>query len=260
MTDQKSTGQKIVYVARYTLHISHFLVNNHSLHYSKHYLLITVNLIYSNIHIIPTVIFNTIISILQYCNYIVTILITITYSYIYRYILSIKRNNSQYRYKYTDSIIRIILNNTEINIYTVYTYHIYTIINTILAYSNFLLAYHSYLPLKQWIIKLYEKCITEYFSFPYDLTSEHKNGATGLLRPLSGIIVVQLLYTIIYIIFIPSFCIKLAALFCAIFSIDISGVLRIIKAYRAKHKQTKKQGGNKQWNMEFIGIEVNVGV
>ena len=35
------------------------------------------------------------------------------------------------------------------NIYTVYTYHIYTIINTILAYSNFSSAYHSYLLSKQ---------------------------------------------------------------------------------------------------------------
>ena len=135
-------------------------------------------------------IFNTIISILQYCyhivntcNYIVTILI----STIYQYNLSIKIYNNQYRYKYTDSIIRIILNNTEMYIYTAYTYHNYAKINTILVYSNFLLVYHSYLPLKQWIIKLYEKCITEYFSFPYDFTSEHKNGATGLLRPHSGI-------------------------------------------------------------------------
>ena len=132
-------------------------------------------------------IFNTIISILQYCYHIVTILISITYSYIYRYNLSIKRYNSQYRYNYTDSIIRMIPNNTEINIYTVYSLHIYTIINIILAYSNFLLAYHSYLPLKQWILKLYKKCITEYFSLPYDLTSEHENGDTGLVRPHSGI-------------------------------------------------------------------------
>ena len=79
---------------------------------------------------------------------------------------------------------------------TVYTYHNYTIINTILVYSNFLLAYHSYLPLKQRIIKLYKICITanayalalrEYFSLPYDFTSEHENGVTGLVRPLSGI-------------------------------------------------------------------------
>ena len=34
----KIDGSKIVYVARYALHISHFLVNNHSLHYSKHHL------------------------------------------------------------------------------------------------------------------------------------------------------------------------------------------------------------------------------
>ena len=72
----------------------------------------TVNPIYSTIHIIPTqdtVIFNTIISILQYCysyvihcNYIVTIIISITYSYIYRYNISIKIYNNQYRYKHTD--------------------------------------------------------------------------------------------------------------------------------------------------------------
>ena len=129
-------------------------------------------------------------------KHIVTILISITYSYIYQYNLSIKIYNSQYRYKHTDSIIGMILNNTEMYIYTVYTYHNYTIINTILVYSNFSLVYHSYLLSKQWILKLYEKCITEYFSLPYDFTSWHENGATGLVRPLSGIIVVQLLYTI----------------------------------------------------------------
>ena len=37
-------------------------------------------------------------------------------------------------------------------------------------------------------MKLYEKRITEYFSLPYDFTSEHENGATGLLRPHSGIV------------------------------------------------------------------------
>ena len=137
------------------------------------------------------------------------------------------------------------------NDYTVYTYHNYAIINTILLYSNFLLAYYSYLPIKQWIIKLYKIWITEYFSLPYDFTSWPKNGATGLLEPLSGIIVVQLLYTIIYIISISSICIKSAALFCAIFYIDISGVLRIMKAYRAKHKQTKHiLGGNKKMKKE----------
>ena len=73
-------GSKIGYVARHVLHISHFLINNHLLHYSKHYLHMIVNLIYSTIHIIPnilshnTVIFNTIISILQYCYHIVTLL------------------------------------------------------------------------------------------------------------------------------------------------------------------------------------------
>ena len=68
-------------------------------------------------------IFNTIISILQYCYHIVTIIISITYSYIYRYNLSIKIYNNQYRYKHTDSIIRMILNNTEMNNHTVYSLH-----------------------------------------------------------------------------------------------------------------------------------------
>lgn len=148
-------------------------------------------------------IFNTIISIFKYCYYyethcnsFVTIIISITYSYIYRYNLSIKTYNSYYRYKHTDIIIGMIINNTEVNNNTIYTYHNYTIINIILVYSNFLSAYHSYLPLKQWIIKLYEIWITEYFSLQYDFTSEHKNGSTGLVRPLSGIVVVQLFYTI----------------------------------------------------------------
>ena len=92
-----------------------------------------VNTIYSTIHIIPTTIphkilsysiqlyryYNTVI----HCNYIVTILITTLYSYIYRYNLSIKRYNNQYRYKHIYSIIRIILNNIEMNIYTVYSLH-----------------------------------------------------------------------------------------------------------------------------------------
>ena len=68
-----------------------------------------------------------------HCNYIVTIIITITYSYIYQYNLSIKRYNNQYRYKHTDSIIGMILNNTDMNNYTIYSLHNYTIINTILA-------------------------------------------------------------------------------------------------------------------------------
>ena len=109
----------------------------------------------------------------------------------------------------------MILNNTEMYIYIVYSLHNYTIINTILVYSNFFGAYHSYLPLKQRIIKLYEKCIKEYFSLPYDLTSWRENGDTGLVEPLSGIIVVQLLYTIIYIIFVSSICIKTLTLICA---------------------------------------------
>ena len=141
-------------------------------------------------------IFNTIISILQYCYQIVTILITTTYRYIYQYNISIKRDNSQYRYDYIYSIIGMILNNTEMYIYTVYSLHNYTINHTILAYSNFLNVYHSYLPLKQWILKLYKKCITEYFSLPYDFTSEHKNRLKRLWAPLSSIAVVQLLYTI----------------------------------------------------------------
>ena len=88
-------------------------------------------------------ILNTIISIFKYCyhyetycNTFVTIIITTLYSYIYRY-------------NYTDSIIRIIPKNTEMNNHTVYSLHNYTIINTILAYSNFLSVYHSYLLLKQ---------------------------------------------------------------------------------------------------------------
>ena len=92
---------------------------------------------------------NTIISILQYCYHIVTILITTTYRYIYRYILSIQRDNSQYRYSYIYLIIGIIPKNTEMNIYSVYSLHIYTINHTILVYFNFLSAYHSSLPLKQ---------------------------------------------------------------------------------------------------------------
>ena len=80
-----------------------------------------------------------------YCNYIVTILISIIYHYLYRYILSIKIYNNQFRYKHTDSIIGMIINNTEINNHTVYSYHIYTTINTILVYSNFFSVYHSYL-------------------------------------------------------------------------------------------------------------------
>ena len=90
----------------------------------------------------------------------------------------------------------MILNNTEMYIYTVYSYHNYAIINIILVYSNFFSVYHSSLLLKQWITKLHEKRITanayalalrEYFSLPYDFTSWPKNGDAGLLRPLSGI-------------------------------------------------------------------------
>ena len=84
-------------------------------------------------------------------------------------------------------MIRMILNNTEMNIHTAYTYHNYAIINTILLYSNFLLAYYSYLHIKQWIIKLHKTCITEYFSLPYDFTSWHENRLKRLWEPLSGI-------------------------------------------------------------------------
>ena len=100
-------------------------------------------------------IFNTIISIFKYCYHyetycrsFVTIIITTLYRYIYRYNLSIKIYNNQYRYKHTDSIIRMIINNTDMNNHTVYSLHNYTIINIILSYSNFFSAYHSYLPLK----------------------------------------------------------------------------------------------------------------
>ena len=131
----------------------HFLVN-HIYHYSKSHLLSFTQL--SILYQLFYRIFTIIISILQYCysyvihcNYIVTILISTIYSYIYRYNLSIKIYNSQYRYNYIYSIIGMILNNTEMYIYTVYTYHNYAIINTILVYSNFFSVYHSYLLLKQ---------------------------------------------------------------------------------------------------------------
>ena len=99
--------------------------------FGKPYLLIPVNTIYTY-HLLPFTqlsilyqlsyhIFTTIISILQYCYHIVTIIISTLYSYIYRYNLSIKTYNSQYRYKHTESMIRIITKNTEMNDYTVYT-------------------------------------------------------------------------------------------------------------------------------------------
>ena len=99
---------------------------------------------------------NTTISIFKYCYHIVTILTSTLYSYIYQYNISIKIYNNQYRYNYTDSITGMIINNIGMNNHTVYSYHNYTIINTIIIYSNFLSAYHSYLPLKQRIIKLYK--------------------------------------------------------------------------------------------------------
>ena len=79
----KIDGPKNGYVVCYALHVLHFLINNHSLHYSKHHLPIIVNLIYYhylhysyyiNYSIIHKIIFTTIISILQYCYSIVTIL------------------------------------------------------------------------------------------------------------------------------------------------------------------------------------------
>ena len=98
--------------------------------FGKHHLLLPVNTTYQTIHIIPTVItyhihynYIDITILLSYCNYIVTIIITTLYSYIYRYNLSIKRYNNQYRYKHTDSIIGMILNNTDMNIYTIYSLH-----------------------------------------------------------------------------------------------------------------------------------------
>ena len=104
-----------------------FFGKQHLPHHSKHHFPLL-----SKSHLLPFTqlsilyqlfyhIFNPIISILQYCYHIVTILISITYSYIYRYNLSIKIYNNQYRYKHTDIIIRIIPKNTEINKYTVYT-------------------------------------------------------------------------------------------------------------------------------------------
>ena len=132
----------------------------------------------------------------------------------------------------------MIINNTEVNNHTVYTHHIYTIINTILVYSNFFSVYHSYLPLKQWIIKLYEKRIMEYFSLPYDFTSWHENGATGLLEPFSGFIAFSrcpaIIYYNIYNIHFVNLH-KISRAFLCNRAIDISGYMRIMKAYRAKH-------------------------
>ena len=133
------------------------------------------------------------------------------------------------------------------NNHTAYSYHNYTINHTILAYSNFMSVYHSCLLLKQWILKLYKICITEYFSLPYDFTSEYEGGATGLLRPLSGIYCFFSCPAIIYYIYKNIRFVNLhkisRAFLCNIF-IDISGVLRIMKAYRAKQQQ-KKHGGTK---------------
>ena len=108
---------------------------HHLLHHNKHHF--PNYSYYTKYATQDAMMFNTIISILQYCYHIITILISTTYSYIYRYNLSIKRYNSQYRYKYIESVIVTSINNTEMDIYTVYSYHNYTIINTILVYSNF---------------------------------------------------------------------------------------------------------------------------
>ena len=50
-------------------------------------------------------------------------IVTIIISIIYQYNISIKTYNSQYRYKYTDSIIVISINNIEVNNHTVYSLH-----------------------------------------------------------------------------------------------------------------------------------------
>lgn len=136
------------------LHIMCFLVNHiyyHSvnlIYYHFPQLTILYQLFYCIIHHIQYNYIDITI-LLSYCNYIVTIIINIIYSYIYQYNISIKIYNSYYRYKHTDSIIGIIPIICNMNIHTVYTDHNYTIINTILVYSNFFSAYHSYLLLKQ---------------------------------------------------------------------------------------------------------------
>ena len=80
-------------IRAYVLPVMQFLVN----HIYPH----LVNIIYSTIHIIPTVItyhiqynYIDITILLSHCNYIVTIIITTLYSYIYRYNLSIQIYNS----------------------------------------------------------------------------------------------------------------------------------------------------------------------
>ena len=122
----KIDSLKSIYVACYVLHVSHFLVNTiyHNIVNPIYYHFPNYSYYTNCYNIQDTTIFTTIISILQYCyryaihcNYIVTIIISITYRYIYRYNLSIKRDNSQYRYNYIYSIIGIILNNTEMYIY-----------------------------------------------------------------------------------------------------------------------------------------------
>ena len=123
-TDFLDHKNRSIYNGRYITRVTHYMifVKHHLLHHRKYHF---PNYPY-------------------YTNY------SITYSIqLYRYILSIKRYNNQYRYKHTDSIIGMIINNTEMNVYTVYLLHIYTIINTILVYFNFFSSYYSYLPLKQ---------------------------------------------------------------------------------------------------------------
>ena len=153
--NRTNTVHTRVRVTYYMIFCKHHLSNpqHHFIYYQKSYNLI-INIITSNmpyqifISIYFIAIFTDIIYCYSYvihCNYIVTILITTLYSYIYRYILSIKIYDNQYRYKHIYSIIRMILNNTEMYIYTIYTQNNYTIINTILVYSNFFSVYHSYL-------------------------------------------------------------------------------------------------------------------
>ena len=177
---------RITYIAFFAKHYFPTLSKSHLLNYPYYTIYYAIQ---------DSMIFTIIISILQYCysyvihcNYIVTIIISTLYSYIYRYILSIKIYNNQYRYKYIESVIVTSINKQWMYIYTVYTYHNYTRINIILVYSNFFSTYHSYLLWKQWIIKLYEKRIKEYFSLPYDFTSWPKNRLKRIWAPLSGFI------------------------------------------------------------------------
>ena len=115
----KRSTQRVTHYVLFAKPYLHILVNIISP--------ITVNIIHPTIHIMPTILshihynYIDITILLSYCNYIVTIIISTLYSYIYRYNLSIKIYNSQYRYKHIYSIIGMIINNTEMNIYTVYS-------------------------------------------------------------------------------------------------------------------------------------------